>query len=41
MNRKMGKGGQMMDIDFGESPEVLKAKYMDVYEDVLCRSVYN
>ena len=35
MYRKMGKEeGQMMDIDFGESPEVLKAKYMDEYEDV-------
>ena len=26
--------GQMMNIDFGESPEILKAKYMDVFEDV-------
>ena len=31
----MGKEeGQMLNIDFGESPVVLKAKYMDVYEDV-------
>ena len=31
----------MMNINFGESPEVLKAKYMDVHEDVFCRSSYN
>ena len=31
----MGKEeGQILNIDFGESPVVLKAKYMDVYEDV-------
>ena len=31
----MGKEeGQRVNIDFGESPEVLKGKYMDVYEDV-------
>ena len=42
MYRKMGKEeGQIMNIDFGESPEVLKAKYMDVYEDILARSGYN
>ena len=30
----MGKEeGQRMNIDFGESPKVLKGKYMDVYED--------
>ena len=35
MYKKMGKEeGQRMNIDFGESPEVLKGKYMDVYEDV-------
>ena len=35
MYKEMGKEeGQMMNIDFGESPVVLKAKYMDVYEDV-------
>ena len=35
MYMKMGKEqGQMMNIDFGESADVLKAKYMDVYEDV-------
>ena len=35
MYKKMGKGeGQRMSTDFGESPEVLKGKYMNVYEDV-------
>ena len=35
MYRGMGKEeGQRMNIDFGESPNVLKDKYMDVYEDV-------
>ena len=34
MYRKMGKEeGQRMNIDFGESPNVLKGRYMDVYED--------
>ena len=36
--KQMGKEeGQRMNIDFAESPEVLKGKYMDVYEDVLQR----
>ena len=36
----MGKEeGQRMDIDFGESPNVLKDKYMDVYEDVFAEVV--
>ena len=40
MYKKMGnKEGQMMNIDFGESPDILKAKYMDVYEDVFARVV--
>ena len=30
--RKMGKeGGERIDIDFGESPEIMKSRYMDVY----------
>ena len=29
----------MMNIDFVESPDVLKAKYMDVYEDVFAEVV--
>ena len=42
MYKKMGKEeGQRMNIDFGESPEVLKGKYMDVYKDVFCRGSYN
>ena len=40
MYKKMGKEeGQIIDIDFGESPELLKAKYMDVYEDVFAEVV--
>ena len=40
MYKKMGKEeGQRMNIDFGESPEVLKGKYMDVYEDVFAEVV--
>ena len=35
----MGKEGQMMNIDFGESPDVLQAKYMDVYEDVFAEVI--
>ena len=39
MYRKMGKEGQIMNIDFGEIPDVLKAKCMDVYEDVFAEVV--
>ena len=40
MYRTMGKEeGQRKDIDFGESPNVLKDKYMDVYEDVFAEVV--
>ena len=36
----MGKEeGQRMNIDFGESPNVLKDKYMDVHEDVFAEVV--
>ena len=35
MYMRMGKEeGERMDIDFGESPNVLKDKYMDMYEDI-------
>ena len=35
MYRKMNKeGGERIDIDFGESPEVMKSRYMDVYDSV-------
>ena len=40
MYRRMGnEEGQKMDIDFGESPNILKDKYMDVYEDVFAEVV--
>ena len=40
MYKRMGnEEGQRMNIDFGESPEVLKGKYMDVYEDVFAEVV--
>ena len=33
--RKMGKvGGKRLEMDFGESLEVMKSRYMDVYDDV-------
>ena len=33
--RKMNKeGGEKIDIDFGESPEVMKNRYMDIYDEV-------
>ena len=36
MYRRMGiEQGERMNIDFGESPNVLKDKYMDVYDDFL------
>ena len=35
MYRMMGKeGGERLDIDFGESPEIMKSRYMDVYDDI-------
>ena len=40
MYRRMGKEeGERLNIDFGESPNVLKDKYMDVYEDVFTEVV--
>ena len=40
MYRRMGKEEeQRMDIDFGESPNVLKDKHMGVYEDVFTEVV--
>ena len=38
-SRMSKEEGQRMDIDFGESPNVLKDKYMDVYEDVFAEVV--
>ena len=40
MYRKMGKeGGEWLDIDFGESPEFMKSRYMDVYDDIYAEVV--
>ena len=40
MYRKMGREeGGRLNIDFGESPDVLKDKYMDVYDDVFAEIV--
>ena len=38
--RKMGKeGGEKLEMDFGESPEIMKSRYMDVYDDVYAEVV--
>ena len=35
MYRKMNKeGGERIDMDFGESPEVMTSRYMDIYDKV-------
>ena len=40
MYRKMGKEeGERLKIDFGESPEILRDKYMDVYEEIYAEVV--
>ena len=40
MYRKMNKeGGEMIGIDFGESPEVMKSRYMDVYDNIYAEVV--
>ena len=40
MYRKMGKeGGGRLDIDFGESPEIMKNRYMDVYDNIYAEVV--
>ena len=40
MYGKMNKeGGERIDIDFGESPEVMKSRYMDVYDNVYAEVV--
>ena len=40
MYRKMGKeGGERLDIDFGESPEIMKNRYMDVYDNIYAEVV--
>ena len=38
--RKMGKEeGEKLEMDFGESPEIMKGRYMDVYDDVYAEVV--
>ena len=38
--RKMGKeGGKRLEMDFGESLEIMKSRYMDVYDDVYAEVV--
>ena len=40
MYRKMGKeGGEKINIDFGESLEVMKSRYMDVYDNIYAEVV--
>ena len=40
MYKKMGKeGGEWLDIDFGESPEIMKSRYMDVYDGIYAEVV--
>ena len=40
MYRKMGKEeGEQLNIDFGESPEILRDKYIDVYEEIYAEVV--
>ena len=40
MYRKLGKEeGERLNIDFGESPEILRDKYMDVYEEIYAEVV--
>ena len=40
MYRKMGKeGGERLDIDFGESLEIMKNRYMDVYDNIYAEVV--
>ena len=34
MYRKMGKEGEWLDINFGQSPEIMRSRYMDVYDDI-------
>ena len=40
MYRKMGKEeGEWLNIDFGESPEIMRNKYMDVYDEIYAEVV--
>ena len=40
MYRKMGKeGGEWLNIDFGESPEIMRNRFMDVYDEIYAEVV--
>ena len=40
MYRKLGKeGGEQLNIDFGESPEIMRNRYMDVYDEIYAEVV--
>ena len=40
MYRKIGKeGGEWLNIDFGESPEIMRTRYMDVYDEIYAEVV--
>ena len=39
MYRRMGKEGERLNINFAESPNVLRNKYMDVYDEVFAEIV--
>ena len=40
MHRKMSKeGGERLNIDFGESPEIMRNRYMDIYDEVYAQVV--
>ena len=40
MYKKMGKeDGERIDIDFGESPEIMRRRYMDVYDNIYAEVV--
>ena len=40
MYRKMNKeGGEKIDIDIGESPDIMKSSYMDVYDNIYAEVV--
>ena len=40
MYRKMGKqGGEQLNIDFGESPEIMRNRYMDVCDEIYAEVV--
>ena len=40
-NKLKGKEGQMLDIDFGDNPNMLKTNYLDMYEGVHADMVYS